>query len=127
MRRLIVVSLVLALGACSLFERSSQRYVVFYQEWSAQLDPSAKSIVDAAAGLAMRHPDQPVVIVGYADMQGSPQANIDISRTRAQVVSDELVAAGVSPSRIARVAHGSTRFADTGQESRRVEIDVGLP
>ncbi|HEY2132329.1 MAG TPA: OmpA family protein [Acetobacteraceae bacterium] len=125
MRRFFAVGLMLALGGCAAGEGSTSRYVVFYQQWSAQLDTSAKSVVDGAAAFAMRHPTQPVIVVGYADPDGSSQANIDISRARAQVVSDELVANGVAPARIQRSARGTTDFTGTSQESRRVEIDVG--
>jgi peptidoglycan-associated lipoprotein len=125
MRRFFAVGLMLALGGCAVGEGATSRYVVFYQQWSAQLDNSATAVVNGAAAFAMRHPTQPVIVVGYADPEGSPQANIDISRTRAQVVSDALVAQGVAPARIQRSARGTTSFTGTSQESRRVEIDVG--
>jgi outer membrane protein OmpA-like peptidoglycan-associated protein len=129
MRRSVSVGLALALGtslaACAALEGTSNRYVVFYPQRSPQLDNSAKGVVDIAAGFALRHPDQPVTVAGFADPDGSPQANIDISRTRARVVSDELVAMGVAPSRIRRAANGQADFGDTSQASRRVEIDVG--
>ena len=131
MRRSVSVGLALALGtslaACASLEGTSNRYVVFYQPWSAQLDNPAKGVVDIAAGFAQRHPDQPVTVAGFADPDGSRQANMDISRTRARVVSDELVARGVAPDRIGRVANGETDFDDSLQASRRVEIDVGNP
>jgi outer membrane protein OmpA-like peptidoglycan-associated protein len=125
MRRFFAVGLMLALGGCAMGEGSTSRYVVFYQQWSAQLDNSATAVVNGAAAFAMRHPTQPVIVVGYADPDGSPQANIDISRARAQVVSDALIAQGVAPARIQRSARGTTSFTGTSQESRRVEIDVG--
>jgi outer membrane protein OmpA-like peptidoglycan-associated protein len=131
MRRSVLVGLAIAVGAslaaCASLEGTSNRYVVFYQPWSAQLDNSAKGVVDIAAGFALRHPNLPVTVSGYADPVGSRQANMDISRTRARVVSDELVAMGVAPSRIQRVANGGTDLDDSLQASRRVEIDVGNP
>ncbi len=131
MRRWMTMGLMLVLmpllGACATFEGSSNRYVIFYPEWSAQLDDSAKGVVDGAAGFALRHPMAPVTVVGFADLDGSPQANKDISRARAHVVVDELVARGVPAARIQSTARGSTNFIDSSQESRRVEIDVGTP
>jgi outer membrane protein OmpA-like peptidoglycan-associated protein len=125
MRRFFAVGLMLGLAGCVTDEGASSRYVVFYQQWSAQLDSSAQSVVNGAAAFAKRHPTQPVYVVGYADPDGSPQANIDISSARAQVVADALIANGVAPERIRRNAQGTTNFTGTSQESRRVEIDVG--
>jgi outer membrane protein OmpA-like peptidoglycan-associated protein len=130
-RRFAVVPLfavAASLAGCALFaERSSNRYVVFYQPLSAKLDPSAKGVVDGAAGFALRHPTQPVVVVGFADPDGSPAANIAISHARAQVVTDELTTFGVPASRITSLAHGQIGFSSNSVESRRVEIDVGQP
>jgi outer membrane protein OmpA-like peptidoglycan-associated protein len=122
-----LLAIAVSLGACALGEGSNNRYVVFYQPLSARLDPSAKGVVDGAAGFALRHPTQPVIVVGFADPEGTPASNIAISHTRAQVVMDELVAMGVPAARIRSLAHGAIDFTSTSQESRRVEIDVGQP
>ncbi len=65
------------------------------------------------------------MVIGFADPVGSAQANIDVSRLRAQVVTDELTANGIDAGRIQRSARGATQFQLTAQESRRVEIVVG--
>ncbi len=125
MHRLLLAALVLALGACSTFEAPSRRFVVFYSEWSAALDDPGKAVVSGAAEFAKRHPEQPIIVSGFADPEGTAQANVDISRTRAQAVADQLVADGVAPARIQRRARGSVNFESSSQESRRVEIAVG--
>jgi outer membrane protein OmpA-like peptidoglycan-associated protein len=48
-----------------------------------------------------------------------------MSRTRAQVVADQLVTDGIDRSRIVVGAQGATGFTMTSQESRRVEIAIG--
>ncbi|MCW3473983.1 OmpA family protein [Limobrevibacterium gyesilva] len=125
MRRMVVVGLLLALGACTVMEPDSQRYVVFFQEWSADMDATASGSVTAAAAWAKQHPSAPVIVSGYADPEGSPQANKDLSRLRAQVVADALVADGVALARIQRQAVGSVDYVMNSLESRRVEIVVG--
>jgi outer membrane protein OmpA-like peptidoglycan-associated protein len=65
-----------------------------------------------------------VSVSGFADPEGSQRANIDISRTRAQVVVDQLVRDGVARDRIRLTAHGPTDYTQTSLESRRVEIAV---
>jgi outer membrane protein OmpA-like peptidoglycan-associated protein len=47
----------------------------------------------------MQHPDKPVIVATYANPYGSQQANIDITRLRAQATFDALVADGVQASR----------------------------
>src|ERR1700730_17578335 len=127
MRNLLSLCLLLLLGACALFERSGQRYVVFFRGSSAQMDASAEEVLVGAADWARKHPDMPVIVASYADPYGSQKATADFTSLRAQVVVDGLVANGVLASRIARREIGSVNFQIDAQESRRVEITVGRP
>jgi cytochrome c oxidase subunit II len=126
MCRFAAICLLLALAACAQpADNVPSRQLVFFQEWSARLDPEATDAVNAAATFVKTHPGAPITVIGYADPTGSPQANIDISRARAQVVTDALVKAGVPAERITRQANGATAYIATSLESRRVEIVVG--
>jgi outer membrane protein OmpA-like peptidoglycan-associated protein len=127
MRRALAIALLLTLGACVMPAPPGQRFVVFFTEFSAQLDEPAKLAIAGAANYSKQHPAFPVQVVGLADPTGSPQANVDLSRLRAQVVSDALVAGGVPVAGITRQARGGTGFTLDSQESRRVEITVGAP
>jgi outer membrane protein OmpA-like peptidoglycan-associated protein len=126
MHRRLAIAMLLTLGAC-VMPAPGQRFVVFFTEFSAQLDEPAKGAISGAADWSKQHPMLEVHVVGFADPVGSPQANIDLSRLRAQVVSDALVASGVPVASIKREARGATSFTLTSQESRRVEITVGTP
>ena len=125
MRRLMVICLAVVVAGCSLMTPDRQRYVVFFQEWSAQFDDSAKGSIAEAAKYAKAKPGVTVTVTGFADMIGSPAANKDISRLRAQMVTDELVADGVSADRIAVKGVGSVTSVMSSVEARRVEIVVG--
>ena len=128
MRRLFALAAMVALGACATVQPGGpQRFVVFFQEFSAQLDDAAKGAISASAVWAKDHPNAPVTVIGFAAPNGSPQSNIEISRLRAQVVTDTLVADGVDPARIQRKARGATDFSMNGLESRRVEISLDAP
>jgi len=127
MRRLWVLGLLLAIGACAAPPPASQVLVVYFQEWSADLDDSAQAILKSAATWANSHPAASVAVIGYADPEGSPQANRDISSARARVVADTLVADGVPAPRVSVTAHGAIDFAMSSQESRRVTISLGAP
>jgi outer membrane protein OmpA-like peptidoglycan-associated protein len=126
---MVVLSLLLACSACAAQtgarSADEQKYLVFFQEWSAQLDTPAQGAITAAAAEAKAHPTEHVTVTGFADPTGSPQANVEISRLRAQVVSDALVSNGVDQARISRSARGATEFMANSLESRRVEIAVG--
>ena len=128
MRRLTAFACLLALGACAAQPAAPgpmQKFVVFFSEWSAGLDQPAVGVITAAAAAAKQMPNAPVTVVGYADPAGSSQANLYMSRTRAQVVTDQLVQDGVPAALIRHAGRGPTDFTASSQESRRVEIDVG--
>ena len=125
MRRAAVVLLLLSsLGACVHDPPASQKFVVFFEEWSAGLDGNAQAVISTAAGWAKLHPAQVVTVTGFAAPDGGQQANVSLSRTRAQVVVDQLTQDGVDRSRIRVEAKGPTDFTLAPVESRRVEIGV---
>jgi outer membrane protein OmpA-like peptidoglycan-associated protein len=101
-----------------------RRFVVFFQEWSAALDPTAQSVVGEAAGFARSHPRARVSVHGFADPTGGRTANVLMSELRAQRVTDQLQEDGIAAKRIRQNGHGSVKFAITSLESRRVEVEV---
>jgi len=124
MRRAPLSLLLLALPACSLFGPSGPRYVVFFQERSAQLDAPARAVIAQVAKRANAEPAAPVEVRGHTDSAGSPRADVLLSRERVESVADALVADGVAPDRLVRKGQGQTG-ANPGVASRRVEITVG--
>ncbi len=127
MRHAILIGFLLLLSGCALFEPSSRRYVVFFQSSDSDLDAPAGQVVQAAAADALAHPDRPVVVSGYADPNGTTEANDSVSSLRSKTVTAALVADGVPPSRIARKSFGAVSYTLDSQEGRRVEINVGTP
>ena len=112
------------LGGCGGGDGKS--FSVFFQPYSADLDPRAQETVHAAATFANAHPLMPVSIAGYTPSQGF---NVDTtSGQRAEVVQNALVREGVGRLRIEIV--GSDRLIDpTGLPNLpvgRVDINVGL-
>jgi outer membrane protein OmpA-like peptidoglycan-associated protein len=126
MRRILAFALAVSTAGC-VQPVAVPSYPVFFTEWSSQLDDPAKQAIAQAADAAKANPFRTVAVAGFADPVGSPQANADVSRLRAQVVADQLVADGVSPTRIQHTAHGATDFTLSSQESRRVDITLGNP
>ena len=125
MRRMMILGGLALLAGCMHTEPDSQRFPIFFNAWSADLDTAAAGTIKHAAEWAAAHPNAPVLVSGFADPDGSPQANKDISQLRAQIVSDELVNDGVAVARIRKTAVGSVAYTLDSMESRRVEIIVG--
>lgn len=125
MRRFAAIFLLITLAACAKApDPGVHRHLVFFQEWSANLDAEAMDAVNAAAAIVKRHPGVPITVIGFADPEGIPKANRDISHARAQMVTEALVKAGVPTAQITPAAKGATAFVSTPLESRRVEIMV---
>jgi outer membrane protein OmpA-like peptidoglycan-associated protein len=128
MRRLGFLFLLLcvaAIGGARAADAPAQKYVVFFQEWSAALDDSAQAVIGQAAEWAKSHPRDAVRVNGFADPTGSKKANALLSDLRAQMVVDQLTADGIEPKRIRQRGRGSVQFALSSQESRRVEVSIG--
>ena len=127
MRRLFLSAVLLAAGGAAHAGEPARHVVVFFSSWSARLDDPAMKSVQSAADWAKQHPDQPLTVIGYASTVGSTAANQDLSRLRAQIVADTLVADGVPPDRIKRQSMGPVDYAMDPVEARRVEIALGAP
>jgi outer membrane protein OmpA-like peptidoglycan-associated protein len=126
MRRLLMLLLLLTIASASrAADAPAQKFVVFFQEWSAALDDSAQAVITRAADWVKSHPGNIAHVSGFADPTGSKQANVMMSDLRAQVVADQLQTDGVDARRVRQRGHGSVQFALTSQESRRVEISIG--
>jgi cytochrome c oxidase subunit 2 len=122
------ICLVLLISACATDPHPGpHRQLVFFEEGSAGLDAQSQAAVNAAAAFVKQHPALPIMVTGYADPVGSLEANVVLSRARAQAVIDALVKAGVPAALITSQARGETQFVATSQESRRVEIAIDVP
>ncbi len=103
--------------------RRSPDYAVFFAQWSAMLDQDALTVINAAATWAQENPATPVVLAEYLDPAG-PQAIVDLSRLRSQLIEDKLTAAGIGRERITRTRRDIHEAAGMSQESQRVDIIV---
>jgi OOP family OmpA-OmpF porin len=100
---------------------------------SAELAPGAEAALEALAAYLAADPDRRVAIVGHTDAQGSLEANIALSKRRAQAVADRLVAAhGVARARLRAEGMGwlspiATNLTPEGREANRRVEAVVLP
>ncbi len=96
---------------------------IFFEAWSALLEEPAQVALREAADRIKANPRVPVLVVGYADPRGSAEANMTLSRLRARVVADALIANGVPAARLRIIYRGATPGFES-LESRRVEVRV---
>ena len=121
----LVLAAAATVGGCSVLGGSNASYPVFFTPFSANLETSALGTITQAAQKAKDNPDARVVVAGYAAPPGSAKVNLDLSRTRAQIVADTLVADGIPKSSITQHAKGEIDYTLDPIEARRVDITVG--
>jgi len=98
-------------------------FLVFYTPFSANIDTETSRIITEAANAAKAEPTRVVFVLSYADKLGSTETSRTLTRLRAQVVRDTLVADGIASERIVLQPKGA-QGGDPGVESRRVEIEL---
>jgi hypothetical protein len=103
--------------------RSSPDYSVYFAQWSVMLDPDALAVIREASNWGIQNPEQPVALTEFLDPAG-PQAMVDLSRLRAQLIEDKLVEHGIERGRISRVRRTVDDVPGMTQESQRVDIVV---
>jgi outer membrane protein OmpA-like peptidoglycan-associated protein len=98
------------------------RYLVYFNEFSANLTDDAHRVVAEAARYAKENGARTIRVEGRASATGSPAANQKLTETRTQVVYDELQRDGVDPTIIQQQPLGQTTTTDTSVMDRRVDI-----
>lgn len=94
-------------------------HAVAFPPWSALLDEAAEAVIQAAATLALSHPDLPVTLVEYRD-EAAGRAIADLQQLRLMLIEERLTAHRIAASRIRR----RTRGVDPAKESQRIDILV---
>ena len=97
---------------------------------STDITPSFRNALDQVAQSMIQYPSSLVDVMGHTDSTGSESYNLDLSRRRAESVSNYLVSRGVSRARLATVGYGEQYpLADNTTpegraQNRRVEIRI---
>ena len=119
---------VLGLSGCAdlPFLHSQSRYVVFFQPNSAALRAPGRTVIAHAAHAAANNPRAPVTVVGAADSLGNTPDNIKLSNARAAAVAAQLIADGVSSTRVAAEGLGPVGSPPVSEQaSRTATITIG--
>ena len=91
---------------------------------------SSYESLEALADLLIKKGDWKLKIAGHTDSQGAEQANLILSKKRAEAVRDFLVQRGIAPERLIVQYFGEEQPIDTNdtpegrQRNRRVEMTI---
>lgn len=102
--------------------------MVHFRFDSSLVDADARDIVKKQVDYLATHPQQSVILEGYADERGSDAYNLKLGLQRALSVAFVLEHNGIPKKRIRVVSYGETKPLATGhtetawQANRRVEI-----
>jgi peptidoglycan-associated lipoprotein len=100
------------------------RYLVYFDEFSAYLSPSAKATIAQAASKAKAAGAKAITVQARASATGTPQTNMYLAETRSSIVADQLEADGIAKSMIKQQPIGQTGSHDPSVFNRRVDIIV---
>lgn len=97
---------------------------------STTISPQMREVLDRVAQSMIQYPNSLIDVMGHTDSTGSDSYNLDLSRRRAEAVTNFLVSRGVARSRIESIGYGEQYpIADNTTEegrarNRRVEIRI---
>ncbi len=101
-----------------------------FEDWSATARPAVRAMVPGLVELLKSYPQVKLRIIGHTDNVGDAEANLKLSRDRADTAKRHLVEAGISEGRIEVDGKGLTQpIADNGTlegraGNRRIELVV---
>jgi outer membrane protein OmpA-like peptidoglycan-associated protein len=109
----------------SLMQAGIAMDLLFRTDEHVLADTTGGRLAELAAELAAMS-DLRVQLDGFADARGDLDYNLRLSQKRVEFVREQLVAAGVDPSRIRVSAHGEAPAQDESVDSYALERRVSL-
>ena len=109
----------------SLLQAGIAMDLLFRTDESVLADTTGDRLATLAGGLATM-PEIHIKLDGFADERGEEDYNLRLSQKRVEFVRDQLIAAGIHPSRISGSAHGEAPAQDATPDSFALERRVSL-
>ncbi len=103
---------------------------IFFDSGKSDLRPESTTELQKLVKLLQENPSIKIEISGHTDNTGNADANLALSRTRAQKVSEYLTSSGIPNNRLIYKGYGSTKpIADNAteegrQKNRRTEFKI---
>ena len=90
---------------------------VLFDYDSAELDSSAKILLDAQSRFLRVNSDLNFIVEGHCDERGTREYNLALGEQRATAVRDYLVIQGIDPDRIKVISYGKEKPAVVGSNN----------
>lgn len=98
------------------------RYLVYFDEFSANLSDEAKRVIADAAKRAKETGAKGIIVQARASATGTAETNKYLAQTRSSIVTDELQTDGIARPMIHQEPIGQTGSSDPTVYNRRVDI-----
>ena len=98
------------------------RFLVYFDEFSANLSDEAKATIADAAKRARETGTKTLVVQARASATGKPETNKYLAQTRSSIVTDQLEEDGIARTMIRQEPIGQTGSSDPTVYNRRVDI-----
>ena len=98
------------------------RFLVYFDEFSANLSDEAKATIADAAKRARDTGAKAIVVQARASATGRPETNKYLAQTRSSIVTDQLEEDGIARTMIQQEPIGQTGSSDPSVYNRRVDI-----
>jgi OOP family OmpA-OmpF porin len=98
------------------------RFLVYFDEFSANLSDEAKSVIADAAKRAKETGAKGIVVQARASATGKAETNKYLAQTRGSIVADQLEEDGIARTLIKQEPIGQTGSSDPTVYNRRVDI-----
>ena len=135
-----IASLVLGLSACTTIQSARDKLVktpsrcvdqtvqIYFEPDSAEVTKEGRAVLNLAANDSKACKVSSIDVVGLADAAGAPGANLELSKRRAQAVTEALTAAGLPAAEFKVAAAGSAEAINSKGDARplRRRTDVVL-
>ncbi len=99
-------------------------FLVYFDEFSANLSDEAKTIIADAAKHAREAGAKAIVVQARASNTGTAETNKYLAQTRSSIVTDQLEADGINRTMVRQEPIGQTGSGDPTVYDRRVDIIV---
>ena len=126
-RLIFLLSMFAAVGAANAQTANTSnselpRFLVYFDEFSANLSAEAKSVIADAAKRAKETGAKGIVVQARASATGTAETNKYLAQTRSSIVTDQLEEDGIVRTLIRQEPIGQTGSSDPTVYNRRVDI-----
>jgi len=126
-RHIFLLSMLAAVGSANaqtpnISNSELPRFLVYFDEFSANLSAEAKSVIADAAKRAKETGAKGIVVQARASATGTAETNKYLAQTRSSIVTDQLEEDGIARTLIRQEPIGQTGSSDPTVYNRRVDI-----